>query len=135
MSKPIQEDLLFERIDNIERIIQNDQRIKFICKGHSLFLNPNDILFVESNGQRKKITTDNNSYIVNISFDEILRMAPGSFSRCHNEFVVNMKHIAKYDNDIIFMTNRNTVPVGRKHRTEFKNRCFAYKQRKQNVLK
>lgn len=129
IGKPIQETLLFKRIDNINRILQSNQKIEFLCKGTQIFINPNNIIYIESHGRQKFITTEKDIYIINLSFDDIEKMLPCYFTRSHNAFIVNLNYISSYKNDNIVITNGKILPIGRKYKQRFKDSYFTHKEK------
>ena len=128
IGKPIQADLLFQRIDNVNRKLHSNQMLEFMCKGNSILINPNKIVYIESHGRQKFITTKKDTYIINMSFDKIEDMLPNFFMRCHNAFIINMKYIDNYKNDNIAIANGKIIPIGRKYKQKFKNDYFSYKE-------
>lgn len=128
IGKPIEENILFKRIDTVDQIVQATQRVNFIHKGYSTTLEPRKILFVESNGRQKKIVMEDSEHLVNLPYEKFMEILPGYFLRCHNEFIVNMQYITQYNNDSIVMTNGRIIPIGRKYRAGFKDRYFTYKE-------
>ena len=128
IGKPIQENLLFQRIDDVNREFESEQAVEFVCKGNSVLINPNKIIYIESHGRQKFVTTPNDIYIVNISFDEIEAILPRFFTRCHNAFMINMKCIDSCRNDNIAIINGRIIPIGRKFKQKFKNDYFSYKE-------
>ena len=128
IGKPIQEDLLFQRIDDVNREFESEQAVEFVCKGNSVLINPNKIIYIESHGRQKFITTQKDTYIINLSFDEIEAILPSFFTRCHNAFMINMKCIDSCRNDNIAIINGRIIPIGRKFKQKFKNDYFSYKE-------
>lgn len=134
IGKPIREELLFKRIDNISRILSSNQKLDFVCKGNNVSLNPNNIIYIESHGRQKFVTTQNETFIVNLSFDEFDKLLPEYFSRCHNAFIINLNYISNYKNDNIVITNGKIIPVGRKYKYLFKDKYFKYKEKENGTI-
>lgn len=127
IGKPIREELLFKRIDNISRLLNSNQKIKFLSKGNTVSINPNAIIYIESHGRQKFVTTEKDVIIINQSFDDILEILPEYFIRCHNAFIINFNYITAYKNDNIVITNGKIIPIGRKHKSSFREKYFCFK--------
>ena len=54
------------------------------------------------------------------TMDELEKELDENFYRCHRSYIVNMSHIAGYDNDSIFLTNGEKVYLTKKKYSEFK---------------
>lgn len=127
IGKPIREELLFKRIDNISRIINTNHQIDFLSRGNNVSVNPNTIIYIESHGRQKFVTTGSDTIILNQSFDEITELLPDNFVRCHNAFIINLNYISAYKNDNIVITNGKIIPIGRKYKQLFRDKFFKYK--------
>lgn len=132
IGKPVREELLFKIIDNITRITNCNQTVDFLFRGNKVAINPNNIIYIESHGRQKFVTTENKTIIINLSFDDIMDMLPKYFARCHNAFIINLNYISNYKNDSIVITNGLIIPIGRKYKQLFREKYFKYKENENN---
>ena len=54
------------------------------------------------------------SFPMTLAQGELL-VPPGSFARCHNSFLVNMRRISKLDRKGLVLENGEWVPIGRSY--------------------
>lgn len=129
VGKPVNETLLFNHIDRIISLNQMNRTIDFSSKGVMYSLPLNNILFIESHGRQKFIHTSSDTYITNISFEEIEPKLNDCFARCHIAYIVNMEYISSLTNSSIVLSDNSIVPLSRKYKQDFKNRFFIYKEK------
>lgn len=121
--KPINEmkfaEVLERAIKEVEK--RADKRELFI-KAKKLTIAQADILYIESNGKKVEIHTVNSRESIDIygTMDELEKELDENFYRCHRSYIVNMSHIAGYDNDSIYLTNGDKVYLTKKKYSEFK---------------
>lgn len=83
-----------------------------------------DILYIESNGHRLIIHTEQSDYDTGkFTLEKIRRMLPDNFFRCHKKYVVNMGKAYNYDMTNRFIhINNDVIPVGRVYKDSFEER-------------
>jgi two-component system LytT family response regulator len=114
--------------DKIEEILSNynsisSKKIKFNTDGKLIFLDKEDILFVESEGNYSTLHLSNSKQIVlTKKLKELTQVLPDShFFRIHNSYIVNLgkiKEFIKSDNYIILESNHK-IPISRQRKAEF----------------
>ncbi len=129
VGKPVNEQLLFNHIDKIIALKSINRTIEFSSKGVMYSLPLGNILFIESHGRQKFIHTSSDTYITNISFEEIEPKLNDCFARCHIAYIVNMEYISSVTNSSIALSDNSIVPLSRKYKQDFKNRYFTYKEK------
>lgn len=114
--------------DKIEEILSNynsasSKKIKLNTDGKLIFLDKEDILFVESEGNYSTLNLVNSKQIVlTKKLKELTQVLPDShFFRIHNSYIVNLgkiKEFIKSDNYIILESNHK-IPISRQRKSEF----------------
>ena len=109
---------------------QKERQIFIRTKNQGYTLNLSSLLYVESRGKKVEIhTTDMEGIIESYAtMDELEGQLGGGFYRCHRGYLVNMAHIARYDNDSIYLSNGERVYLTRKKRNEFVKAYMWYLQ-------
>jgi len=91
--------------------------------GKLLFLDPSEILFVESDGNYSSINTTNNKKIViTKKLKEVNLLLPeGEFFRIHNSFIINLNKIKEFykTDGYVIIENNHKIPVSRQKKSEF----------------
>lgn len=140
--KPIDSDDLKETIDKIkkynsknytadrlEKILLNfnanvlHRKITFSTDGKLLFLESEEILFAESDGNYSTIyLADGQKIVLTKKLKEVNEMLPeDSFYRIHNSYIINLGKIKEYiktDGYVILKSNHK-IPVSRQKRSDF----------------
>lgn len=108
--KPIDEKRVHKTIKKLKEKVHADKVAGCVSKrsiaiqveGRRVFINPNDIVFIESIKPKVLIKTIKDQYVIGgelHTFEEYLN--PRDFFRCHKGYIVNLKYI------------REVVPSGR----------------------
>ena len=88
----------------------------------------NDILYCESSLRHTRLHMKNGEtleYSINLkNFEDLL--PEKDFVRTHQSFIVNMKHIKKYDSRLIHMDYRKSVPISRTHSASAREKITCY---------
>lgn len=119
------QNLTTERIEQILSSYNNssNKKIKLNTDGKLIFLDKEDILFVESEGNYSTLHLSNSKQIVlTKKLKELTQVLPDShFFRIHNSYIVNLekiKELIKSDNYIILESNHK-IPISRQRKSEF----------------
>ncbi|MBL0882258.1 MAG: response regulator transcription factor [Chitinophagaceae bacterium] len=75
------------------------------------------ILFVESMKDYIKIYTDTSLIITQISISSIEKRLPNSFLRVHRSFIISLKRIEAFTNDVVEI-KKHQVPIGRYYKDQ-----------------
>lgn len=105
------------------------EEIKFRCSRSEISLNPDDILYFEAEKRNTGIRTSEKSYISTETISSIYERLPeNSFFRTHRTYVLNFRHIAYMENDLVKMKNGEFVLLSRHRRKEFESAMEKYKK-------
>lgn len=101
----------------------NKKKITINTDGKLLFINIDDILFVESDGNYSTLFLSNNQkLVVTKKLKEVNMLLPDDFFfRIHNSFIVNMGKIKEYikTEGYVVMESNHRIPVARQRKSDF----------------
>jgi two-component system LytT family response regulator len=91
--------------------------------GKLIFLEPEEIIFIVSDGNYSTIyTTENKKIVVSKKLKEINALLPKNlFFRVHNSYVINLKKVKEFlkTEGYLILENNQKIPVSRQKKTEF----------------
>ena len=115
--------------DKFEKILLNfndklsHKKITINTDGKLVFLEPNDILYAESDGNYATLFLQNNKQIVlTKKLKEVGEMLPDdSFFRIHNSFIINLNKIKEFlkTDGYVVLENNKKIPVSRQRKSDF----------------
>lgn len=113
--------------DKLEKILlnikQNDTKITINTDGKLVFLEVEDILFIESDGNYCTFfLTKNQNLVVTKKLKEVNSMLPEhKFFRIHNSFIVNLNKIKEFlkSEGYVVMESNHKIPVARQRKSAF----------------
>jgi DNA-binding LytR/AlgR family response regulator len=83
-----------------------------------------DILYVEACKNYSKIVTEKKSYIVLVTMKKVESALPFHlFCRIHRSFIVSMENISAFDNNSVYLSNRE-IPIGDQYRNHLEKRVL-----------
>lgn len=116
-------------IDKLERLLlsfngsQTHQKITVNSDGKLIFIQIDDIIFVQSDGNYSTIYLKNNQKkVVTKKLKDINNLLPeNSFFRTHNSYIVNLNKIKEFlkNEGYLIMESNHKIPVARQRKTEF----------------
>ena len=116
-------------VSKVEEVLLNfnnkfdQKKITINTDGKLIFLKPDDILFVESDGNYSTIVMDNNQKIViTKKLKEVNEMLPDNyFFRIHNSYIINMNRIKEFikTEGYVVMQSNHKIPVARQRKSDF----------------
>ncbi len=115
--------------DRLEKILMNfnsnslDKKIVFNTDGKLLFLESDEILYAESDGNYSTIfLVDGQKIVLTKKLKEVNELLPeDSFFRIHNSYIINLnkiKEFLKTDGYVILKSNHK-IPVSRQKKSDF----------------
>ncbi|MBA4745485.1 MAG: response regulator transcription factor [Muricauda sp.] len=116
-------------IDRLEKILLNfnaesqNKKITINTDGKLVFLNSDDILYAESDGNYSTIfLTDGQKILLTKKLKEVNTLLPQSiFFRIHNSYIINLnkiKEFLKTDGYVVLESNHK-IPVSRQKKSDF----------------
>jgi DNA-binding LytR/AlgR family response regulator len=91
----------------------------FVKSGYRLvkiFLN--EILYIEGMRDFQSIVTPASKILASLSFQELEKILPGDFVRCHKSYMVSLSKIESIENDRIRIGNK-MIPIGETYKEAF----------------
>jgi two-component system LytT family response regulator len=115
--------------DKFERILLNfnnklnHKRITINTDGKLVFLEPNDILYVESDGKYSTLyLLENKKIVLTKKLKEVCTILPcDSFFRIHNSYIINLNKIKEFikTDGYVVLENGKKIPVSRQRKSDF----------------
>ncbi len=101
----------------------NTKKITINTDGKLIFLEPEEIIFIASDGNYSTIhTSENKKLVVTKKIKEINSLLPQDlFFRIHNSYVINLKKVKEFlkTEGYVVLENNHKIPVSRSKKTEF----------------
>lgn len=115
--------------DRLEKILLNfnanekHKKITFNTDGKLIFLESEEILYAESDGNYSTIyLSDGQKIVLTKKLKEVNKLLPGdSFFRIHNSYIINLtkiKEFLKTDGYVVLQSNHK-IPVSRQKKSDF----------------
>jgi len=115
--------------NKVEKVLLNfneklvSKKIIINTDGKLIFLEPEEIIFIVSDGNYSTIyTTENRKIVVSKKLKEINALLPKNlFFRVHNSYVINLKKVKEFlkTEGYLILENNQKIPVSRQKKTEF----------------
>lgn len=124
------EKLLPECLDALlQKHFRNIRKMEFpFVKGERTVL-LQDILCIEIQSHRLCFTLKNETLYMYGQIGELeQKLADTCFIRCHQSYLVNLEHIARINNYIIYLSNGTEIPVSRAKSAEVRRCYLRYKE-------
>lgn len=114
---------------SFEWFCQNNYKSSNSCysfkgKDGRMMIDYSNIAFFESREKRIVLSTDNEEYYFYDTIDNLVKVLPSEFVRCHRSFIVNVDRIQKVrlSDNCLFLDNGFIVPLSRSYKSEIKGR-------------
>ena len=124
---PVKEDEIFTLLDDFFHKFGIDNPLWIKSGEETYCLDSNDIYFVEANNKHCVVHLMNEVIPCNRTMAKIFAILPKShFVKINRAYIVNIRHIIKYNNDNVYLKNGETVHISRNYFKEFKeNYCHC----------
>lgn len=124
--KPLSDEKIENVIDKFLQLNKIDTETFNFKAGHNYYKIPfSDILYFCSNGRKINIVTSNKEYEFYGSLDNIYSEVKNKkFLFVHKSFLVNFKHINKYQYEQITMSDDKIIPVSQSRRKIVRSMFF-----------
>lgn len=126
LKKQLSKSIDFERLENILNkfhIENNKRKITLNTDGKLIFLDEEDIIFVESDGNYSTIFLENGEKIlVSKKLKDVNSLLPEHlFFRIHNCYIINLNKVKEFikTEGYVLMNSRHKIPVARKRKIDF----------------
>ena len=127
--KPVDEKRLAKAIDWDLRKNYRPEQIALPVNGGLRKVMVQDILYAEAVNHKAAVYLPEEVISVNLSFRALLSHLQGdTFCRCHNSFVVNLKHVHKRTARGLLLNTGAELPISRAYQQETTKQFVAFIQ-------
>lgn len=126
LKKALVKSVDFERIESILNKFYSDnnkRKITLNCDGKLIFLDEEDIVFVESDGNYSTIhLSDGNKVLLSKKIKEVNTLLPERlFFRIHNSYIINLNLVKEFikTEGYVVMKSNHKIPVARQRKIDF----------------
>lgn len=123
------EQMMKPAIQKAIRLVQEDSQhsmLEVICEGHHVFINHEDIIYIEKYGRTINIVTSYREYICYNSLSGIQRNLACNMVRVHGGYVVNLAYVSYLGVEQMEMQNGKVIPIGRTYRKNVRDAYQNY---------
>lgn len=86
-----------------------------------------DVLYISSGQRHLLVYTTKEVIETNEKLDDFMnQLVDSNIIRCHQSFAVNIAAIAKYNREMLVMSNGDCIPISRKYITPVRDSLFKY---------
>jgi DNA-binding LytR/AlgR family response regulator len=113
--KPVNEEKLIRAVEkSIQAIdLESSISIKIVQKQGILKICTKDIKYFESSGRCVYIHERGASRKIYYKLDDLEKVMPCNFLRCHKSFIVNMNYVKEFRKDVIILNSGDDIPISR----------------------
>ena len=129
--KPPSVPLLHSCLNEVAESLKSNYYV-FRYKQEIIQIEYKDILCLSSFLHSIDIVTHDEHFTQYATLNAVLNCLPKQFVRVHRSHIVNMVHIHKLSGNIITLSNRTTVPIGRQYLNDVRNAFSEYSTRFDN---
>ena len=126
--KPITDDKLSEALIHFDRLIAVDPVLELTgTNKHTVYAKRSQILYVETTGRKTVVRLENTTVYSQkslLTFES--ELGSDLFFRTHRQFLVNLRHIVRKDNDTLVLSNGERVTISRRNRAAFNTMYMRY---------
>lgn len=99
-----------------QQVVQPDTNSKIPVRNgyETIYLQPDELLYVESEGNYCTYHTENKKYVERRSLQSLEAELPANFSRCHRSYIINLKKVTSRSYKQVHI-GKFEIPVGRKY--------------------
>ena len=126
--KPIDHAALYACLNEITESLKTDFYV-FRYKQDIIQIAYQDILTFSSSLHNVDILTPNEHFTQYTSLSNVINYLPKQFVRVHRSYIVNLSHIHKISGNVITLSNRTTVPIGRQYINNIRQTFSEYSAR------
>ena len=127
LTKPIDPGLLQANLEKAEKAkAAAPPMVTIFSQGKPISLSTDEILYLESQGHTVCIHTAAEIIPVYLRLDDMARLLPDSFYRCHKSYLVNLRQIRRVQQPDLLLKSGHKVPVSRARYAETKEAYLRF---------
>lgn len=110
--KPINRDTISDIVARLKDEFSNNKML-FLHLNKWEFVRTDDIFYIEKNGKKSIVITDNANYTTNKGLSTLLSDLPSNFFRCHKSYILNSHKVLSIDKKFgqAFFGKNITCPI------------------------
>lgn len=113
---------LFDTLEDFFHKFGNDCPLWIKSDDDIVCVNANDVYFLEADNKHCKIHLENCVLRCNRTMAKVYSVLPKKyFSKTNRAYIVNLNKISRYNNDVIYMKNGETIHPSRNYYRSFKD--------------
>ncbi len=106
------------------------QLISFPHKGGYRSFPVNKIVFCEAKNHSITIhLKDKSVFSTRTTLSRLTNVFPVNFYRCHNSFIINLKHIEehqKFSKNTVLFFGKQIIPIAKRRKVEFEKKAYDF---------
>ena len=127
LSKPVDSVLLQQNLCKVKESLTEQEEMLLVRANGALFHIPvRDIYYIESQGHTVLIHTQKETITAYEKLNNLLEQLPDSFCQCHKSYIVNMRHIRRFQASDVLLKSDHVIPISRSRNAETRDRYFAF---------
>lgn len=112
-----------EALDRFNKLCKGSKKIKLALEKRLVLIDPNEVVYCESDGNYCKIILDNGKeFLISQKLKQISELLPeDQFFRIHNSYLINLEKVQEFhrNDGYILMKGEIQIPVSRQKKQEF----------------
>ncbi len=127
--KPINNDKLIEAVSRVMTELKSSRmlQVAFEKKGHTFFINPSDVIYIESYQHYIHIHYVNGVETIRMKMSDCMkRLGEENYITIHQSFCVNPRYVVTIKDDSIVLSTEISLPVSRRKIKKVKEALFDY---------
>ena len=106
-----------------KEMLDTPQTITFFTKNGRVYINQQDIVYIEVMSHDTTVHTKTSTYNTNRPLDKLIKdLDPFGFIRIHNAFLVNYRYIASIHKYNVILNDSTELPISKKRKKDVSNR-------------
>lgn len=81
--------------------IENEDKIHLVDGQKNYYVNPKEVIFLESEDKYVKIQMRNKRILLRIPLKEIINLFPSNFIQCHRSYIINKHFVSKLSSQLV----------------------------------
>lgn len=96
--------------------------LSILCDGHKVYINQMDILYIEREGRRVNIVTNDRKYTCYVSLNKLSETLNKNIIRVHGGYMVNLSDVCYIGNKNMELACGVNIPIGRTYEKDVKKK-------------
>lgn len=127
--KPVDGDKFYEVFNKAVKEAEKNKEQEYLfikSKNKKLKIKTEDILYIESMGRKVEVHLKSEIIEIYARMNDLEEQLGNGFYRCHRGYLVNMAHIAEYENYSIRVSNGETIFMAKERYNQFVREYMWY---------